>query len=454
MHRLHIILMLSLLFLVFPGKELPAKEQINRSGYISVTIEPLFPDSEIWETSHRQNLEQVFDQQSKRFAESLAKELEQSTIQGRLRPLPGHRLTDTEDFRETGSPGNLLFTVDFRIRYGLSKTSSLAACLSGISCFLLSPANLFSYQAHTKTVVSLFYYTSDNRRLRLVQQNYRTMNEISGDFYEAMSMTQEFKWVTELTGDALVDIERQILQKLPDELKKRSWQKASEELGDSAGARDTHHLPPAVKIRPKTGKSATSNKSHEKPAPFPAESLNLKQMLRLVSQSIFKVRTERGTGSGFIFSAGGLGITNLHVVEDTEQLTVRFHDGEVASASIVERRPNLDLAILRCEGIDRKPLDLGDSTMVNIADQITAIGFPLEFGLSMKPGRIISIEHFGATPLFHFDPAVFHGHSGGPLVNSQGEVVGIVFARTIGDQRTTMAIPIKEALPFLRPYID
>lgn len=454
MLRLVTILAISLLLVAFPGKRVSAAEGINRNGYINVTIEPLLPDSDIWETSHRQNLEKFFEQQSNRLGALLAKELEKTGVRGRIRPLIGHRPADFESFRETGSPGNLLFTVDFRIRYGLSKSSSLAACLSGISCFLLAPADLFSYQAHTDAAVSLFYYTSDGRRLRLIQQHYRTTNEISGDFYEAMSMNQEYQWITILTGDAIDEIQQQILETLPKELENRSWQKASEELGNDRTQNTQHRLPPTVKIQPETDQLTQIDKYKEESETFPAKPLNLKEMLRLVSQSIFKVRSERGTGSGFIFSGGGLGITNLHVVENTEHLSVRFHDGDVAPATIVERHPELDLAILRFKGIDKKPLRLGNSDRVNIADQITAIGFPLEFGLSIKPGRIVSIEHFGEIPLFHFDPAVFHGHSGGPLVNPQGEVVGIIFARTTEGQRTTMAIPIREAFSVLRPYLD
>jgi serine protease Do len=136
-----------------------------------------------------------------------------------------------------------------------------------------------------------------------------------------------------------------------------------------------------------------------------------------------------GIGSGVIIDSSGIILTNNHVVAGGE-VTVRIHDGREFVASQVWTDPDTDLAVVKIDGAkDLVPAMLGDSDDVAIGDWVVALGQP--FGLeSTVTAGIISAKHrgIGITPRENFlqtDAAINPGNSGGPLVNLEGEVIGI-----------------------------
>jgi len=448
-----IVIGLAFLCICIPSLPAAASKRINRSGYISITIDPILYESNIWETSHRISLDKFFTEQAADLGEALAEGLEKTAFRGQLRVLPGYKMADQEAFRDNGTPDTFLITVDIRSRYGLSRSSPLAACLSGASCFLLSPVNMFTYQAKTDATVSAFYVTPDRQRLRLVQETYRSEGEVSGDFYEAMNMPQELEWITQLTRDAVEDIRRQVLAEMPTELVQRSWRKAADNLAEAPTRRQG--LPPTPGIKPSRVEEPTAEPAARNGAIKPGQSLNLQQLVRQVSPTVFKVQTDRGTGSGFVISERGFGITSLHVVEGAGAIEVRFHNGDKVPARVLQTRPDLDLAILSYRAAGRRQLPIGNSDRLKEFEQVIAIGYPLEFGLSITPGQLVASEFFGTMPLLRFDPEVQHGNSGGPLVNKRGEAVGIIFRKANdGARGTTLAMPINLALDLLLPLLD
>ena len=152
------------------------------------------------------------------------------------------------------------------------------------------------------------------------------------------------------------------------------------------------------------------------------------------------VRADDGTskpgsmGSGFVYSDKGYIITNNHVVDDAGKVTVTFLDGESYTAKIIGTDPDLDLAVLKVEvgATYLQPIPIGDSSQLKVGEQITAIGNP--FGLSgsmtsgiiSQMGRLLPQDSGYSIPdVIQTDAAINPGNSGGPLLNMNGEVVGI-----------------------------
>ena len=147
---------------------------------------------------------------------------------------------------------------------------------------------------------------------------------------------------------------------------------------------------------------------------------------------------ERGVGSGVVIVDKGTILTNLHVVFGAKRVQVVFADGLESAATVTGVRPEHDLAVLQAEKI---PDDLVAATMRSTADlalgdQVVAVGFPFGIGPSATAGVVSGLRREFLSPegkrlltnLIQFDAAVNPGSSGGPLVTTRGEVVGIVTA--------------------------
>ncbi len=142
-------------------------------------------------------------------------------------------------------------------------------------------------------------------------------------------------------------------------------------------------------------------------------------------------------GTGVVIDDQGTILTNLHVAGAARQLRVTFADGTESRAMMVGARPDSDLAIIRPFTIpdDLKPATLADSSSLNPGDTVVAVGFPFGVGPSASAGVVSGLERALAQDgerklehLIQFDAAANPGNSGGPLVNANGEVVGIVTA--------------------------
>jgi len=172
------------------------------------------------------------------------------------------------------------------------------------------------------------------------------------------------------------------------------------------------------------------------------------------------VNTENGVGTGVVIVDKGIILTNLHVVLGANRVQVVFADGLESDATIVGMRPEHDLAVLQAQTI---PDDLVAATMRSTADlalgdQVVAVGFPFGIGPSATAGVVSGLRREFRSPegkrlltnLIQFDAAVNPGSSGGALVTTQGEVVGIVTAiLNPTDQRFFVgigfAVPIENA---------
>jgi serine protease Do len=159
---------------------------------------------------------------------------------------------------------------------------------------------------------------------------------------------------------------------------------------------------------------------------------------------------QRSLGSGFIIDRGGYIVTNNHVIEDADQIKVRLSNEKEFDAELVGRDANTDLALIKIKDADDlMPLAMGDSDSLKVGTWVVAIGSPFGLeqtvtaGIVSAKGRII-----GSGPYDDFiqtDASINPGNSGGPLLNMNGEVVGINTAIIASGQGIGFAIPINLA---------
>ncbi|MDP6858062.1 MAG: trypsin-like peptidase domain-containing protein [Candidatus Nitrosopelagicus sp.] len=139
-------------------------------------------------------------------------------------------------------------------------------------------------------------------------------------------------------------------------------------------------------------------------------------------------------GSGFVYSDDGYIITNNHVIDNAEKVTITFLDGESYIAQIIGTDSDLDLAVLKVKtgSTYLHPIPIGDSSQLKVGQEITAIGNPFGLSGSMTSGIISQIGRllpqdsgYSIPDVIQTDAAINPGNSGGPLLNMKGEVVGI-----------------------------
>jgi S1-C subfamily serine protease len=159
-------------------------------------------------------------------------------------------------------------------------------------------------------------------------------------------------------------------------------------------------------------------------------------------------------GSGFVLSSDGYVVTNDHVVDGAEQVSVSFDDGTTEDAEVVAADPRSDLAVLHVDRTDLTPLDLGDSDAIEVGDPVVAIGNALDLGaeptvtsglVSAKDRTITEPNGQVLVNLIQTDAAINPGNSGGPLVDAGGRVVGINTAVSGQGQNIGFAIAINPA---------
>jgi serine protease Do len=165
-------------------------------------------------------------------------------------------------------------------------------------------------------------------------------------------------------------------------------------------------------------------------------------------------RMVRSLGSGFIINPGGYIVTNNHVVDGASSVQVKLSDGREFSATVVGRDPKTDLALIKIEASGLPTIPLGDSSKLEVGMPVMAIGNPFGLeqtvttGIVSGTGRVI-----GEGPYDDFiqtDASINPGNSGGPLINAQGQAIGIntaIATQTGGSVGIGFAIPIDHAKP-------
>lgn len=162
-----------------------------------------------------------------------------------------------------------------------------------------------------------------------------------------------------------------------------------------------------------------------------------------------RIIPQKGAGSGFIIDQKGHILTNAHVVSGADEIKVTLKDGRKFDGKIIGQDSALDLAILKIEGTKLPSLKLGDSSKIRPGEWVIAIGNPYGFANTVTVGIISatgrSLGNLGKKNLIQTDTPINPGNSGGPLLNLNGEVIGINVAIVSGAQSIGFSIPINSA---------
>src|ERR687889_45745 len=159
-------------------------------------------------------------------------------------------------------------------------------------------------------------------------------------------------------------------------------------------------------------------------------------------------------GSGFVVDEAGHIVTNQHVVEGAEEISVRFADGVRREAEVVGQDPSTDVALIRVDAPREalKPLTLGDSNSIGVGGPVIAIGNPLNVGISVTTGVVSGLgrpiqapNNYTINDAVQTDAAINPGNSGGPLLDSRGTVIGVnaqIASESGGFEGVGFAVPI------------
>lgn len=161
--------------------------------------------------------------------------------------------------------------------------------------------------------------------------------------------------------------------------------------------------------------------------------------------------SDRGVGSGFIIDSSGMILTNAHVVEGATTIYVTLTDKREFKAKLLGLDKRTDIAVVKIDARDLPRLPLGDSSKVRVGEWVLAIGSPFGLENTVTAGIVSakSRDTGDYLPFIQTDVAVNPGNSGGPLLNTAGQVVGInsqIFSRSGGYMGISFAIPIDEAM--------
>jgi S1-C subfamily serine protease len=164
---------------------------------------------------------------------------------------------------------------------------------------------------------------------------------------------------------------------------------------------------------------------------------------------------QQAEGSGFVIDKDGHVVTNYHVVQGAKKVQVSFSDNEQRDAKVVGSDPSTDIAVLKIQGAWARsltPLTLGDSRTVNVGDAVVAIGNPFGLERTVTAGIVSALQRqitapngFQIDEVIQTDAAINHGNSGGPLLNANGDVIGVnaqIESESGGNVGIGFAIPI------------
>lgn len=177
------------------------------------------------------------------------------------------------------------------------------------------------------------------------------------------------------------------------------------------------------------------------------------ELFRRFAPQMPREQESHSLGSGFIISSDGYILTNAHVVDSAEKITVRLTDKREFKAKVIGADKRTDVALLKIEATGLPKVSQGDPSLLKVGEWVLAIGSPFGFdssvtaGIVSAKGRALPQENY--VPFIQTDVAINPGNSGGPLFNMKGEVVGInsqIYSRSGGYMGLSFAIPIDVAM--------
>ncbi len=217
------------------------------------------------------------------------------------------------------------------------------------------------------------------------------------------------------------------------------------------------HLRPIHDDAPRDfpGGQQPENQANEDAAALDAFSRVVVRVAETMTPAVVNIRSRRsrgGSGSGVLFTPDGFLLTNHHVVQNSSEVRVRLTDGRELSGRVVGADPWTDLAVVQADSHGLPYASLGDSTRLRVGQLAVAIGSPLGFDSTVTAGVVSALGRTLRSVTGHLvdnviqtDAALNPGNSGGPLVDSQGHVIGINTAVIAAAQGICFAVPINAA---------
>lgn len=166
-------------------------------------------------------------------------------------------------------------------------------------------------------------------------------------------------------------------------------------------------------------------------------------------ESIFVIYSGNSAGSGFAIGENTV-VTNAHVIANENDITIYGYNGETYRASVYLIDTSFDIAILSVEDGKFAPLEIGDSDSIKAGDDIYAIGAPKSLDYTLTKGVISNKSRkFGNYTYIQIDAAINSGNSGGPLLNSKGQVIGVNSMKMSDAEGIGLSIPISSVVSFV-----
>ena len=159
--------------------------------------------------------------------------------------------------------------------------------------------------------------------------------------------------------------------------------------------------------------------------------LSSNEDIQTYKEAVVVIETKESKGTGFAISSDGYILTNYHVIDDGTNILVAFPEEGLFSAEIVKEYPDVDLALLKAESDVELPyLNLAEQTIFDENETINFIGNPLAFNGIANKGSIIGYTQLKSweEPVLMIEAPVYRGNSGSPIINQDGQVIGVIFA--------------------------